>query len=259
MALRDPIERIISNYNFEWRWGCTRCSVQSDYVRHEEDPDDPYKGMDQRTFLNWDPKWEEQSADESRAEAFKLKFGNIEIGDFLQRVKHFEFDHRNENGRIQFRIAYSDYINSYYLWMFCCDSIHCNIDRDFVATGQISDCLFRAKRMLMSFDIALVSEWINDVRTQFYVNRMFIGQFVNITLEKQFSDLYVGMDKGFKKPNRKPAFTMRSTNNMIRKNDYQQLIEWNQWDIEFYQFLKQLASYREHAVWNQYAATLGVD
>ena len=264
VALRDPVERIISNYNFEWQWGCTRCSVQSDYVHHEEDPDDPYRTMTARDFMKWDPKWDKQVDHEpargEQAQEFKVKFGNIEIGDFLRRVQHFEFDHRDESGRVQFKIAYSDYINNYYLWMFCCDSIHCNIiERDFVATDRIKDCLLHSKRMLMSFDIALVSEWINDVRTQLYVNRMFIGQFANISLEDRFSDLYVGMDKGFKKPNRKPTFTKRSTNNMIRNKDYQQLMEWNRWDIEFYQFLKRLASFREHTVWNQYAASLKGD
>ena len=140
--------------------------------------------------------------------------------------------------------------------MFCCDSIHCNIERDFVATDRIADCLLHSKRMLLSFDIALVSEWINDVRSQFYVNSLFLGQFVNITLEERFNDLYVGMDKGFKRPNRRPAFTQRSTNNMIRREDYRKLREWNKWDIEFYQFLKRLAVDREHAVWSQYAASL---
>merc|ERR1712113_458587 len=144
--------------------------------------------------MRWDPKWDEQRADKVHAEEFKLKFGNIEIGDFLQRVQHFEFDHRHKSGHIQFKIAYSDYINNYYLWMFCCDSIHCNIERYFVAKDRIEECLLHSKRMLLSFDIALVSEWINDVRTQLYVNRMFIGQFVNISLEDRFNDLYVGMD-----------------------------------------------------------------
>merc|ERR1711937_702915 len=102
----------------------------------------------------------------------KYKVSNIELDELLDRVDKYQ----NVNKEvIRYKIAFNAYLNNYYLWTFCCTSKNCNINKNFVENGKINECMEHTMKMIMSFDIILVDQWMNDIRTQKYVNRMLFG------------------------------------------------------------------------------------
>merc|ERR1712062_34720 len=176
------------------------------------------------------PNYDDSSRKHLLTQYKKHKLSNIELDELLMRVDKYQNLNKSE---IKYKIAFNAYLNNYYLWMFCCNHKKCNIYKDFVLTGLINQCMQHAIKMIMSFDIVLVDEWINDLRTQTYVNRLLLG---NLS--------FVGMDKAFKKPNKRALVTKRGKNLMVERQVYEKLEKLNTWDMKLYDFVKKVSYQR---------------
>lgn len=108
----------------------------------------------------------------------KSKFANLELADFLDRVERFEL---NDLDAARLPVdgkhvrSFASYVSDYYLWMFCCHRKFCSIRKHFERTGRVEQCLESALRRLMAFDVVLIAEWLDDARTQSYLNRKLLG------------------------------------------------------------------------------------
>eukprot|EP01083_Nonionella_stella_P154023 495714_1 len=228
MAFRDPIQRILSQYDFEWRWGCQKCTVSSQMSQE----------LSSRTFMKYykEPKYEGKAMQHKLKNYKKHKVSNIELGELLARVDEYQ---STDSKRVKYKIAFNAYLNNYYLWMFCCDSKHCNIEKDLVETNKVNECLDHAMQMILSFDIILVDEWMNDIRTQQYVNHLLLA---NVSAA---AGAFVGMDTAFKRIKQRLLQTSRGKNVMIHKEILSQLRQLNRWDLKLYTLVKQVA-FQQH-------------
>eukprot|EP01084_Bolivina_argentea_P171858 297728_1 len=246
VAFRNPVQRIISQYDFEWRWGCQRCNVKSEMF------DDKHKHETQnhKTFMKYYriPEYKTEKRKKKLKQYYKHKLSNIELDEMLQRVDKYQ---NTNNSKVKYKISFNAYLHNYYLWMFCCTSIHCNIDRNFVQRNKINECIKNAMRMINTFDIVLVDEWMNDMRTQKYVNYLLLGAEFNAP-----NNTYVGMDTAFKRPKKRPISTQRGKNVMIPEEVFQKIYEMNKWDLKLFDYIKQVAFERERGVWKQFGAEL---
>ena len=146
MALRDPIERILSQYDFEWRWGCFHCSAKTE-MHH-----DTHSRLNERTFMKYkkNPQYDGKSREQLLKQYEKYKISNIELDELLLRVDKYQ---NLNDTTVKYKIAFNAYLNNYYLWMFCCNHKKCNIYKDFLLKGLINECMKHAMKMIMSFDI----------------------------------------------------------------------------------------------------------
>lgn len=219
ISMRDPISRIISQYDFEWRWGCMKCNY-SLKLKHTEMVKNNKRGFQ---FINDDYNDTEIMQ--------KYKFSNIEFTEFLDRV---------EKEKLNF---YKVYLNNYYLWLFCCDDMICDQlwNNDHKNSTNIKwklQCLNHAKTVINNMDIVLISEWLTDFRSIVFANEI-----INKYLDVNEQDL--------RKPkNLNVASKKRLVNNkMISTNNYDKLSKWNMWDIKLYQYVKQVAYDRIESIW----------
>lgn len=142
--------------------------------------------------------------------------------------------------------------DNYYLWMMwvklfwtpfaectytffrfdrCCDLKKCMIQNDFVRSGRIEECFNEAVVILKSMDILLVGEWMNDIRTELYVNRLFFG---NDTAN------YVRMKDVFTRPTTMKGEQRRGSNLMIDAQVRKQLINQNEWDLRLFDYARRI-------------------
>eukprot|EP01084_Bolivina_argentea_P177179 306446_1 len=215
ISLRHPIERILSQYEFEWRWGCLRCAPGSNsdgFMRYNRRPE-----LDNLTANN----------------VHKYLHSNILLSELLEQVDKYQ---NIRQRKAHHRINFNAYLNNYYLWMFCCDSKDCNIQKDFIDKGIIDKCMEHAMKMIMSFDIVLVEEWLNDIRTQLYVNKLFFGDNIEVDNIVEISYRLISRGKIHKK---------RGKDLMYDDKVYEKLMEMNKWDLKFYEFVKQIVFERE--------------
>ena len=223
MIFRDPIQRILSQYDFEWRWGCLQCDVGDDMalfnLTHEN----------YMTHLRF-----------NHFETYKYKYSNIDLKDFLDRIEKFELmddEQFNKKHHIVHHPPFSIYLYNYYLWILCCDDMYCSIYKDFIGindnNNKTKNCLQTAQDMINSMDLILITEWLNDMRTQNYFNKV-IHEYIGIDETK---DLFIAAPHP--QPHRLP-----SHNTMISKQDHDRLMEWNEWDLMLYQYAKR-ASYEK--------------
>eukprot|EP01084_Bolivina_argentea_P177178 306442_1 len=215
IVLRHPIERILSQYEFEWRWGCQGCAAGSKttgFMKYNKHP---------------------QLDNVTATDVHKYLHSNIVLSELLDQVG------KNQNiteHRIYHRINFNAYLNNYYLWMFCCADQNCNIQKDFIDKGKIYECMEHAIKMIMSFDIVLVEEWLNDIRTQLYVNKLFFGDNIEVDNIVEISYRLISRGKIHKK---------RGKDLMYDDKVYEKLMEMNKWDLKFYEFVKQIVFERE--------------
>ena len=130
--------------------------------------------------------------------------------------------------------------------MFCCDSMNCNIRRDFENTGKIQQCYESAVRRIKSMDIVVVTEWLNDIRTAVYVNQLWW----NLTAVN---------DRNFKRPFSRPyphKENSRGFNYMHSEWVMETLREWNRWDIKLYHFVREWAYTQMHSAWQPQGSQL---
>ena len=176
------------------------------------------------------------------------KYAAIDFNDWLHRLITFEIKNHNL-GTTQHKMqsVRSMYISNYFLWISCCSNRWCNIQRDYIEikdnNEKLISCYKKAIAILKSFDILLVTEWMNDIRSQVYVNNLFFRD-SHIKHDKHF----IGMDK-VNKPY--PHFVLnRGKNYMISPENEEILYKLNSWDLKIYQMAKQIVFKRIHTVWN---------
>eukprot|EP01083_Nonionella_stella_P012312 34933_1 len=228
LALRDPIARILSQYDFEWRWGCIRCGPQRSNMKYNK-----IKQMNKTNYMKKvDNKHRIDREDRIR------KYSNLDVHEFMDRIEKFEMNTTDVAHDGKHVRSYASYINNYYLWMFCCHSKFCNIYKDFEAKGKINECYELARQSIVSFDIVMVSEWLNDIRMQMFVQQLLFGECFD---QRQ---MFVPL-MSYPYPHR---IHDRGSNYMIQQRDMDRLMEWNRWDIKLYQFTKQLVYYRQSHV-----------
>ena len=233
-AMRHPIERILSQYEFEWRWACQRCDHR-DALRLYA-----HANMTDWTFMARAERMSEHEAAAKRYDA--RKYAAVDFNDWLHRLVRFEVENAQlgDKGHAMQSVR-AMYINNYVLWVACCSSRWCNIERDYTE-AQAATCFKKTVRILKSFDVLLVTEWINDLRTQLYVNRLF------------FEDAEVGDEKrfvGVEAVNRPyPHHVVsKGKNYMISPENEEALYRLNAWDLKVYQTAKRIVFDRVHAVW----------
>ena len=105
------------------------------------------------------------------------------------------------------------------------------IQNDFVRSGRIEECFNEAVVILKSMDILLVGEWMNDIRTELYVNRLFFG---NDTAN------YVRMKDVFTRPTTMKGEQRRGSNLMIDAQVRKQLINQNEWDLRLFDYARRI-------------------
>ena len=209
IALRNPIERILSQYNYEWMWGCQKCN--SSYIltknKTRKDVGSIIMQMD-------------NNANNTNNSIYK--FSNIEFSYLIDRV---------EADNLFF---YKIYMYNYYLWLFCCTERRCENLWDNHSENSLKwkvECLEKAKKMIESMDIVLVTEWLKDIQTITFVNKI-INKYVDVD---NISDLI------FPHNWRNIASIRSNSNNkMISNDNYKRLQKLNDWDIKFYQYTKRL-------------------
>ena len=95
MAFRDPIDRILSHYEFEFKWGCNPCChTNSDLPQPlPNDTEDGYSNMDMFNYLTprfVDKWWEKDGGCKLHSADYKAKFANVELEDLVKRIANFE-------------------------------------------------------------------------------------------------------------------------------------------------------------------------
>ena len=114
----------------------------------------------------------------------------------------------------------------------------CMIDSHFVNTGKVMDCMAHAMAWIQSFDIILINSWMNDARTEQYVNQMFMGQ---------DTAHYVRMKDVLLMPVSSTKERKRGSDVMIGKEVYERLRLLNEWDLQLFAYAKELAFKRQKA------------
>ena len=214
LTLRHPIDRILSQYDFEWKWGCLECDARDDL---------PQFNLTYRNFMT--------PMRFNQRDAFRFKYSNIALHDFLDRVEEFEMNnkdlsyHRAELMK-EWILPYALYLRNYYLWFFCCNDEYCNLGK------REWECLEAAKIMIDAMDLILITEWMNDIRTQLHFNRVIVkyvmGKNGTYDLIQPPSVLTY-----FRRP--------YARNRMISKQDYHRLLDWNAMDLKLYQYAERKA------------------
>eukprot|EP01084_Bolivina_argentea_P177180 306448_1 len=244
MTFRDPVERILSQYEFEWRWLCQGCDRFNDLKYSENSQDE--KQLNESNYLQRNPK------EIGKGWQYKYKYSNIEMELFLDRVEKYELNntnyghkywhwHKNDFG------PYLCYLNNYYLWLFCCDDEFCKVMND----TNITQCFEHAKQMIDTFDVILITPWLNDKRTNVYVNKI-VHNYIKTNVVKNLSvDLNITMI-----PDRWENLHGVDYMQMVSNKEYQRLIEWNKWDIKLYEYVKQKSYERIQTIWSEYGSQL---
>eukprot|EP01083_Nonionella_stella_P201739 737733_1 len=236
LVLREPIQRILSQYEFEWRWGCFRCDHQSDILYQElAIENETFSNMRYKTFM----KYNKNPSSGHNASAAKYKFSNIEFGDFLRRVNKFEMGNRTFRYKDNYKIAFGAYLNNYYAWIFCCGHKFCQINRDFVQTNKIERCFEETISKLKSFDVLLTTEWMNDIGTTLYVNRLFWSHWVDLKgmYDRDSDGLLIVRQETRAYPH---WVKDRGNNYMISNENENILRKWNYWDLKLYDVAKRI-------------------
>ena len=216
ISFRDPIKRILSQYDFEWRWGCQKCNY-SHKVRDTN--------LTERNYMAHRPDLTNDTI------ISKYKFSNIDFSEFLHRVEKYEIYNDYQGHRVG--NLFTVYLKNYYLWLFCCKEKIC---RDLFNDKNIDykrDCLKKAKKMIESMDIILITEWMNDRRMIDHADKV-IKQFLSI--DESESNVIP--------PWRQNHYSSTNYNRMISEDNYAKLLRWNAWDMKFYKYVKRVAYYR---------------
>ena len=238
-SMRHPITRILSQYEFEWRWGCQRCDYQHGVELYK------YSQMTDWSFMSRSGKLDTKYIEDKQ---FKIKkYAVLDFNDWLNRLITFEIKNHNlGKPKHTMQSVRSMYINNYFLWISCCPNRWCSIQRDYIENNdknKIIQCFHKSIQILKSFDIILITEWMNDLRSQLYVNQLFFND-TNIEHESHF----IGMDR-VNKPY-PHSVTNRGKNYMISPENEEILYKLNNWDLKVYQYAKQVSFDRIHTVWN---------
>ena len=224
VVFREPIARIVSQYDFEWKWGCQHCDVR-DVL--------PQSNLNRNNFM--------KSMRFFDADSYRYKFANIEIGEFLDRVEEFEINDINfgetvgetVKDRNEHWFPYSVYVRNYYPWILCCDDILCRID-----DMDHTECLETARKMIESMDLVIITEWMEDRRNQIYFNQILYRYLLN-QIDKR---LNFNSSLMISPPERPPDLHgLSAYSTMLSRADHERLIEWNQLDLKLYAFARNLS------------------
>ena len=153
-SIRHPINRILSQYEFEWRWSCQRCDYQHAMERYN------YANMTDWSFMARLGKLNEKVIKDKQLKI--KKYAALDFNDWLHRLIKFEIQN-DELGTAQHRMqsVRAMYINNYFLWISCCENRWCNIQRDYMQNKEngkkILECFDKSVRILRSFDILLIN------------------------------------------------------------------------------------------------------
>eukprot|EP01084_Bolivina_argentea_P275014 468895_1 len=252
MAFRNPIDRILSQYEFEWKWGCWRCNETNNKLIQQSigDINDTYNNMAFHTFMEKN-KSNHNLNRKQIAEMKKYTFSNIEFEDFIRRVDKFEMNNTLA-GTDEYRnmIAFGAYLNNYYLWMFCCNDKYCNIQKHFENENRIEECYRNSVAKIKSFDIVMMSEWLNDLRTRLYLNELIFNKVLKLESydDRMFVDMVPVPFRHFVKN--------KGRDYMINKWSYRKLKKWNKWDLKLYKFVETLVFERQKQIWDSFGGKL---
>ena len=227
IMFRNPIERILSQYEFEMRWLCQQGSY--------------YYQLLKRDNFNKFNYWQSiENTNKSEMEQLaKYNFAGLTLKEWIFRIMILEINnvHVYQNEFEEHEVLKQMYFNNYYLWIFCCDSRFCNIYKDFIKTGKIWQCLVNAMELLLNFDMVLITEWMNDLRSHLFVMKLFWNKIDFEILEHKFSQNKMNLPF--------PHIVVnRGRNNMVEKTVLDVLYMLNKWDLIFYKFAKHIAYHR---------------
>jgi len=238
ISLRHPLDRILSQYDFEWRWLYAYGTFYDELSFDEHSFDE----------LNYWQHIENKNESEMRRIA-KYKWSGISLQEWLHRVNVTELHKiRRSNATKEKRnprVTNHMYLDNYYLWIFCCDTNLCNIYNDFIKTGKIWECLVNAMELLLNFDIIIITEWMNDMRPHLFVNKLFWGK-VDWSVQNRYTQNRIN------RGSIKDHVANRGKASMVRSEIIDALRELNRWDLIFYNFAKHIAYHRMHFTENEF-------
>lgn len=225
--LRDPIDRIISQYNFDWRFGCEKCNWnvyknnKRDGVVREFDSGD---NNDNDTFIMQQRKYNE------KYRQWRYSFEHV-YNNVMYNKKGF-------NG-LYARACF----DNHYIWMFTCRSPNDNVTNitqlrlnknDEIAMEK----LILSMKILNSFDIVMITEWFKDLRNIHYLNQFFYNRSYD----------YLPMQKAI----REPILPNRGSIELINDTVLNQVKLLNVYDTILYQFGQRVSYQRmkQFNVWN---------
>lgn len=117
-SIRHPIDRILSQYEFEWRWGCQRCDYKDDMEHFG------YSKMTDWSFMSRADRMEQ--GDANRKELHLRKYAVIDFNDWLHRLIRFEIEnHDLGSPGHQMQSVRSMYISNYVRCPRFFDSVLC--------------------------------------------------------------------------------------------------------------------------------------
>ena len=234
-CFRNPIERILSQYEFEWRWGCQNCNTKTDMTAYN------YNELNEKNYNT-----HHKDASKKIMASQYSKYATIDFNDFLNRTIRFEINNQQMGKQWKPQKLRHMYINNYYTWAFCCDTRWCNVNNNIISDkNRFHKCLNDISNLIHSMDIILITEWLNDYRTQLFVNKLFVHD-----MDILNSDTWISMEKA-KKPF-PHSVTNKGRNYMISIETETLLHELNEMDLKVYNFIKNISYHNMISIWNKH-------
>ena len=250
---REPISRIISQYEFEWRFLCQTCTINNELKHDTGTMNVTGFGNYLRYYGSKNPKTTELSKNINFYDRYK--YGNMALETMIDMVKMYELNDINGWRQTKYirTIAKHNYLYNYYLWFNCCHHYSCSI-WDFNDT-KMEYCWYNSLKILKSFDIIMISEWLYDVRFQLYINFLFNN---TVTLDTHNINHKNAWDFASNVPNnfiqsgtsRKTKTTHKGTKNLMLSPKYELMLKnWNKYDIKYYNIAKNISYTRAKTIW----------
>eukprot|EP01084_Bolivina_argentea_P138032 243099_1 len=224
----NPIKRILSQYDKEWRWGCPQtegCDAKTYMLQYNKSL------LTMNNYLTLTDNHPD----------FNLKpterFAAIDFNDFLYRIVKFEIEQKSLNDKL-----YQMFLNNYYLWSFCCLNEECNMARNFEFNGEkLKECIIDTMNVIKAFDFVFIKDWIQDLRVQHYVNELF---FVDNNVDDQKNKFVAVAKKKYNVP--------KIGINYMYDPDNEELLKiLNKYDMKLVEWIQDLVWNRTHIVWER--------
>lgn len=225
ICFNEPIKRILSQYDKEWRWRCKECIGNKHIFMEQYDK----KKINMNNYLSYINNTKNMNNLEEE------RFAVIDFNDFLYRIVKFEIEQISINNDL-----YQMFLNNYYLWSFCCNKQKCVISRDIEYNiNLMQKCMDYTMNLLKSFDFIFIKDWIQDLRVQHYVNEIF---FKNNNIDDQRNKFVSVGKKQYK-------VSSLGNNYMFNPENEKILNILNKYDLKLFEWIMDLVFNRTHFVW----------